>query len=360
MVNSYLVWLISLYTLGIILYIIIRGKFRTFLTMLSAIVAPVFILFYIVAHSSVGSPSGQGYGAFGFAILLISSAPVAIPCCGYISVVLAGNLFQRYPNHWLGYVLYGAVLFIVPSIFFHYESFGPRIKNFVEKSMADNSAAMNEVYPINFAGRYLNLPCRREFHVYSPEKQCSANIQSHRDGFKPIDQLTISPVAHADMRYSCRSNQSYGEKNSLYCQFLPPENTIQFVIQTKQEKENFQKHYSAGDVVVLSKLGGLSVISEETKGPGGTRGTFSKLDLTKEYPNIMAYISCGKVVYGKAIDEYGCSIRLNFDSGLLAKNIKFSAAPDAIEAHTDQTVQEVSQYYDYLLKTYEAKSTQGN
>lgn len=154
---------LALYAFGIFLFFISRGRFRTFLTMSSTLIAPIFILFYIVAHFAAGSASGQGYGAFGFAIIIISTAPFAIPCCGCLSAALGYKFFKRYPNRWMSYVLCGAVLLALPSAYFYYEFIGPKMKGALHKTVT-----LNDVHPVNFDGKYLKLARQSELHTFAP------------------------------------------------------------------------------------------------------------------------------------------------------------------------------------------------
>ena len=184
------------------------------------------------------------------------------------------------------------------------------------------------------------------------------NKQFRRDDFLTTDKLQIWPKGHPDHRY-CRSDQSDVVQSSLFCQFKLPDYNIDFVTKTKRGESYIQKLYSSQGEPIPSTIGRLNVVREETKEFVDKGRSSSKLHMTKEYSKLAAYLVC-YASYRSTLEKYDCNVKLNFGAGLWAENIRFSVAPDSIETYADKTVREVSQYYDYLLESYEAKDVEGN
>jgi len=342
-----IVIIFSLYAAGIILYLISKKWFRTTLWMIASIVA----IPYLIIVLGTSAPTGAGhdpYAGFGLGLLLIFASLSGLPSVGFLSAGLAAKLYKSSSKTALRIIYASLALAIFPSLLLYLFEIAPASR------MAKITATHLEGhYAVKLGDRYLDLPCRREFHLFRPARDCVLEKPKNHLDFNEVRTLKIWPNGHADRHNGCAKTALDKSKIARFCdvKFLPYNvNFIGNKIDRDRMALQQLRRLEAIEGTSIQTLGNLKIIKKTETSYSNDRPATIKYQFRKDNDGSIAHLFC----YNSSQKQtnFECNMEIDFEEMVWATALRFETTLDQVEAQVDHITSEVVAYYEQIIETY--------
>lgn len=337
-----------LYAGGIGLYHISLGWFRKTLLTVATLLGPLYILLLIATANPSGVEGGWGLGF----LVLFASLP-GLPASGVLFAYLGDKLSNSLEEKYAAISLKLLSLAFLPLLLIYLFMIAPELKR-----IKVQNHKFKGHYAIQFNSTYLDLPCRREFRRFRPERDCSLQKPRLRTDFEKVNALKIWPKGHSDQNNRCRPKAPDRENIARFCDLkLLPYNVDLFFEKSKLEKlEHYHEHdrntpnnQNNSDNVI----GNLKILQEKKRTYSNGRSPSIEYHFKLKNSSATAFLHCyNSYSSNRAIFE--CNMKVNYIGQFWADSLRFKAPLEQIENEANRISAEVAEYYSYLLATYEA------
>ena len=341
--------ILSLYAGGAILYYISRGWFRTALVVLTAILGSFYLL--VLAAGANPSSGIDPYAGLGLGIFVILASLPGLPASGVLFAFLGDTLAKYSKGKYAPFILKILCLALFPIFLFYVFQIAPanRYANIHNHHFKGH-------YAIQFNGTYLDLPCRREFHRFRPERDCSLQKPLVRTDFQKVDTLKVWPKGHTDQNNRCGPEAPDREEIVRFCDVKLLPYNVNFLFETSQiakrlRRQNRRGNTPSNESTPEKTLGNLKIIEETTKPPSGERPSSINYHFKLDRDATTVFLHCYNT-HSKDRAIFECTMKINYNDKIWASALRFKAPLEQIESEAIQITGEVSEFYSYLIETY--------
>ena len=338
-----LLGVILAYPIGILLYYSSRGRFRSTLLWLSLLISA---LGFLAVNSN----------QFGSTIFLVLGS--LSTASGFLFAATGDKFKKKLKNKNTGKEVvriptgtgeaFNKVasiiaplisVLILPALIF----FPIQIKSSLERKKVLRFKK-NSYYSIKLGDKYLDLPCRREFHIFRPTQFCTLDTPSKLSDYSVVRALKIRPKAHREL--PC----PWSESNTRFCDidFLPYNLTLVGIQEARNNEKQYPKKYENLYADTPQKTLGRLIILNEKEIHSDNRAVSKRYKFRKDSEDSTGHLTCRSLDRSK----FGCALTINSNDKFWSAQVGFKSELNQIENEVERITAEVSTYYEKLIKDY--------